>query len=471
MSSGIISKGARQLVDELQGGSLEASKVFETYRKRINELTKLNAFITSLEYEPQARKEGSLYGLPFAIKDNISTEGIRTTCASLMLKDYVPPYDATTVAKLKAAGVSILGKTNMDEFGMGSSGENSAFGPTRNPWDIERVPGGSSSGSAVAVSARLSPAALGTDTGGSIRAPASFTGTVGFKPSYGYVSRYGLIAYANSLEQIGVIARTVDDVALIFGVIRGKDRFDSTSTDAKPVSGNTGRLSSEGHFKGALLPQLSDLVSKDVRDAFDSSVAKLDSEGIEFTEERVEELELALKSYYVIACCEATTNLARYDGVRYGPAADPSRDWKSAISESRTMFGKEVKARIMLGSYMLSSGYYEEYYLKALYIRRNLKLRLLKLSESYDFIYTPTMPVLPWKIGEMIDDPLQVYLSDAFTVIANLTGAPAISIPIALKKGLPVGGQLQGRYGLDDRLLEMAATISSLLKFRGEPPI
>jgi len=472
LSSSIISKGARQLVAELESGSLEAPMVFEAYSNRVSEYNaRLNAFITSLKDGPHGRDGGPLYGLPIAIKDNISTMGIRTTCASLMLKDYVPPYDATAVAKLKGAGASIIGKTNMDEFGMGSSGENSAFGPARNPWDTGRVPGGSSSGSAVAVSARLSPVALGTDTGGSIRAPASFTGTVGFKPSYGGVSRYGLIAYANSLEQVGVIGRTVDDVALVFETIRGKDRFDSTSRDIKPVNWSANDVRRGGKLKGALLPQLSDLVSKDVREAFDASVARLDSEGVELEEERMEELELALKSYYVIACCEAATNLARYDGVRYGPPADPLRDWRSAVAGSRAMFGKEVKARIMLGSYMLSAGYYDEYYIKALYIRRNLKLRISQLLKPYDFIYTPTMPVLPWRIGEMIDDPLQVYLSDALTVIANLTGVPSISIPIALKKGLPVGGQLLAGYGMDDLLLETAATLSGLLKFRGEPPI
>lgn len=447
---------ALELVEELKAGSLKADEVVEYFLDRIKRVEpKLNSLITLNERAVEEARyvKGELAGLPIIVKDNISTKGIRTTCGSKILENYIPPYDAEVITKLKRAGAIILAKANMDEFAMGSSGENSAFGPTRNPWDLERVPGGSSSGSAASVAAGLAPVSLGTDTGGSIRAPASFTGTIGLKPTYGAVSRYGLIAYANSLEQIGPIGRNVKDVAFIYRLIKGEDEKDSTSLP----SPDFGLEKIEGFepkgLKVGIIRNLTEKVDEPVRGVFERAINILSGLGLEIEEVDVEVANLALASYYVIACSEASSNLARYDGVRFGVPCRNNISWREAFSEIRRLFGKEVKVRIMLGTHMLSTGYFEEYYLKAVKVRRNLREEFKRLLKDYDFLTTPTMPVLPWRIGEMLEDPLYVYLSDALTVPANLAGLPAISLPAGLVNGLPVGVQFMADEFQEAKLL------------------
>jgi len=435
----------------IKNGTITAVDVNEWFHRKSMELNgRINAYITLLE--PGDIKGKLLDGLAIAVKDNISTKGIRTTCASKMLEMYIPPYDATVVTKLKLNGAQILGKTNMDEFAMGSSGENSAFGPTRNPINTDYVTGGSSSGSAAAVAAGMAPAALGTDTGGSVRAPASFTGIVGFKPTYGAISRYGLIAYANSLEGVGLLTKSVRDATFLFRVVAGKDPYDSTSIDIKLHKNENINKPSV-----VIVKSLLEGVDGDVKQAFESSISNLEQNGFKINEIKgIEGIERALDAYYVIACAEASTNLSRYDGIRYGPKGDVSIDWKTYILNARSQFGKEVKTRIILGTYLLSKGYYETYYLRALQVRKTLTESLMSILKGNDAIYLPTMPVLPWKIGEKLDDPMSIYLSDALTVMPNLAGLPAVSIPIGEKKGLPVGGQFVGMYGDDIGLFSLA---------------
>lgn len=447
------------ILDMVRSGSVDINDINEWfYRKSIELNGKINAYITLIE-PSSSSLNGKLGGLAIAIKDNISTMGIRTTCASKMLESYIPAYDATVVRKLKQNGARILGKSNMDEFAMGSSGENSAFGPTRNPRNIEYVTGGSSSGSAAAVAADMAPAALGTDTGGSVRAPASFTGTVGFKPTYGAISRYGLIAYANSLEGVGLLTKSVRDAELIFKIIAGKDQLDSTSIDIKFDNAKP-----EGKISLAVVESLFSGVASEVNQSFESSISKLEQNNFIINEVKdIEGIKQALNAYYVIACAEASTNLSRYDGIRYGPKGDISTDWKTYIANARSQFGKEVKARIIMGTYLLSKGYYETYYLRALQVRKKLALAFESILKNNDAIYLPTMPVLPWKIGDKLNDPISIYLSDALTVTPNLAGLPAISIPIGEKHGLPVGGQLIGKYGNDSGLLSIARRAESAM--------
>ncbi len=453
------------ILNLIESGSTSVADVNRHFYERSSQLNgKINAYITLID-PGNLDQKGELRGIAIAVKDNISTKGIRTTCASKMLESYVPVYDATVIKKLKASGGQVLGKTNMDEFAMGSSGENSAFGPARNPRNPEYVTGGSSSGSAAAVAAGMAPAALGTDTGGSVRAPASFTGIVGFKPTYGAISRYGLIAYANSLEGVGLLTRSVRDAEYLFRLFAGKDRLDSTSIDV-PLNGNFSERASV-----AIIRSLVNGVDEEVKKEFESSVSKLESENFKVNEiDRVEGIDMALNAYYVIACAEASTNLSRYDGIRYGPKGDVSIDWRSYISEARSKFGKEVKARIMMGTYLLSKGYYETYYLRALQVRQNLTRALGTILKENDAIYLPTMPVLPWRIGERLSDPMSVYLSDALTVMPNLAGLPAISVPIGERRGLPVGGQFIGGQRKDMELLKIAerAELAMGVEFKNE---
>ncbi len=447
---------ALELVEELRSGGLKAEEVVEYFLERMARLEpKLNSIITLNERarEEARHAKGGLAGLPIIVKDNISTKGIRTTCGSKILENYVPPYDAEVVTKLKRAGAVVLAKANMDEFAMGSSGENSAFGPTRNPWDLERVPGGSSSGSAASVAAGLAPLSLGTDTGGSIRAPASFTGTVGLKPTYGAVSRYGLVAYANSLEQIGPMARSVMDIAFLYSLIRGEDEKDSTSLPSPSLDLKEVENFEVKGLKLGVIRNLTERVDRSVRKAFDRALSLISSLGVEVEDVEVEVAELALASYYVIACSEASSNLARYDGVRFGVACRSNANWREAYTEVRRLFGKEVKVRIMLGAHMLSTGYFEEFYLKAVKVRRALRSDLKRLLKRYDLLAMPTMPVLPWKVGEMLDDPLYIYLSDALTVPANLAGLPALSVPAGFEDGLPIGVQFMADEFQEARLL------------------
>ncbi|MGC9208418.1 MAG: Asp-tRNA(Asn)/Glu-tRNA(Gln) amidotransferase subunit GatA [Nitrososphaeria archaeon] len=440
------------ILRDVESGSISPDDVNEYYyRNALGLNPTINAYITLMKPQ-ESPSDGPLRGIGIAIKDNISTKGIRTTCASRMLDNYVPPYDATAVERLKRNGGSILGKTNMDEFAMGSSGENSAFGPTRNPINTDYVPGGSSSGSAAAVAADMAPVALGSDTGGSIRAPASFTGTVGFKPSYGAVSRYGLIAYANSLEVIGVISKTVGDAELIFKMIAGRDLRDSTSfnVDLTPRKAVRPRL--------LVLRSFVKMADERVQKVFYDSISKLERSGFIFDYlDEFRETDYVLSSYYTIACAEASTNLSRYDGIRYGPKLDVAGNWRSYIEAARSFFGSEVKARIMMGTFILSAGYYETYYLKALQIRKEIRAEFERVMKGYDAVYIPTMPVLPWRIGEGIRDPKMAYAADVLTVLPNLTGSPAISIPVGKAGEFFVGGQFIGLRGDDMKIIGIAS--------------
>ncbi|MCL4458499.1 MAG: Asp-tRNA(Asn)/Glu-tRNA(Gln) amidotransferase subunit GatA [Chloroflexi bacterium] len=399
---------------------------------------------------------GPLSGVPGAIKDNICAAGVRTTCASRILSNFTPPYDANVIERLKAAGMVMLGKTNMDEFAMGSSTENSAFFPTRNPWDTERVPGGSSGGSAAAVTAGLAVYALGSDTGGSVRLPASFCGLVGLKPTYGRVSRYGLVAFASSFDQIGPLTKDVTDCALLMNIIAGYDRRDSTSLNA-PVPDYTADLVPEikglriGIPKEYFVSGMQPAVEKVMRQA----LATLADLGAEMEETSLPHTEYATAAYYIIAPSEASANLARYDGVKYGFSA-PGEDMWDAYTKTRQYgFGPEVKRRIMLGTYALSAGYYEAYYLKAQKVRTLIKSDFDKAFERFDLLVTPTSPTAAFKIGERIDDPLAMYLSDVFTTTANLAGIPALNVPCGFVDGLPVGMQLLGKPLAEGTLLRV----------------
>ena len=449
------------ILKEIENGSLSPEDINEFYYKRSVDLNRvLNAYITLLEPE-KSRAEGDLKGIAIAIKDNISTKGVRTTCASKMLENYIPPYDATAVSSLKKHGGSLLGKTNMDEFAMGSSGENSTFGPTRNPLNREYVTGGSSSGSAAAVAADMAPIALGSDTGGSVRAPASFTGIVGFKPSYGAISRYGLIAYANSLEVIGILGKSVDDVNILFKMIAGKDPMDSTSVNVELKEKNISKP------KILVIKSFVELSADEVKKEFYSSIGKLESAGFEINyADKFSLTDYMLSAYYTIACAEASTNLSRYDGIRYGPKVESAGNWRDYISRARSFFGPEVKARIMMGTFILSAGYYETYYLRALQLRKIIKQEFEKIISNYDAVYVPTMPVLPWRIGNAIEDPKIAYAADVLTVLPNLTGSPAISLPVGKVREFFVGGQFIGLKNEDMKLLKVAEIAEKVLQVK-----
>ncbi|MFB6070892.1 MAG: Asp-tRNA(Asn)/Glu-tRNA(Gln) amidotransferase subunit GatA [Halanaeroarchaeum sp.] len=420
----------------------------------------VNAFIT--EERIEGAEGGPLAGATVAVKDNISTEGVRTTCGSDMLADYVPPYDATVVERLKNAGATIVGKTNMDEFGMGTTTETSAFGPTRNPVDEDRVPGGSSGGSAAAVAAGEADLALGTDTGGSIRCPAAFTGTVGIKPTYGLVSRYGLVAYANSLEQIGPIAPTVEAAAELLDVIAGPDERDGT-TRATGENSNYA-AAADGDVAGMRVgvpTELTDGVEDAVADRFERALDDLRQAGVETTEVGLPSVEYAVAAYYVIAMSEASSNLARYDGVRYGTSGGFDGNWNESFAEARSEgFGDEVKRRILLGTYALSAGYHDKYYKQAQEARSWIKQDFDEALSAVDALVTPTMPVLPPKIGESLDDPLKMYLIDANTVPVNLANLPAISVPAGQADGLPVGLQIVGPAFGEETIVRLGSALA-----------
>ena len=404
---------------------------------------------------------GELGGVPVAVKDNMCTTFGATTCASKILENFHAPYNATVIEKLIAADAVIVGKTNMDEFAMGSSTENSGLKQTVNPWDKSRVPGGSSGGSAAAVAGRLCYAALGSDTGGSIRQPASFCGVVGLKPTYGRVSRFGLVAFGSSLDQIGPVMQTVEDCALMMNVIAGYDRADSTSIDEKtaPVCDYLARLNEpvEG-LKIAVVPEFSAGAESGVQKAIAEAIDVYKRLGAEVTEVDMPHLDYAIAAYYVIATAEASSNLARYDGVHYGHRTENPADYIEVYSKSRAEgFGKEVKRRIMLGTYALSSGYYNAYYLKALKVRNLIRSDFTKVFESCDCIMMPVAPTTAFKIGEKINDPLQMYLSDIYTIAANLAGVPSISIPCGFdEKNLPIGLQILAPAFGEEELLRIA---------------
>lgn len=459
-------KSAYELVNLIKKREVHPKEVLESFYERFSQTEeKVKAYITPLYEEVLKEAERidlsedkPLLGIPVAIKDNINVKGYPTTCASKILQSYISPYDATVIERLRRAGALIVGKTNMDEFAMGSSTEYSAFFKTRNPWDLERVPGGSSGGSAVAVAVRSAPLSLGSDTGGSIRQPASFCGVIGLKPTYGRVSRYGLVAFASSLDQIGPFARKTEDIALIMEVISGHDPRDSTSSK-REVPKFTQELGKniKGLRVGIVREFMEDGVEEGVKRAFEGFLKDMEKEGAYIEEISLPHVKYAIPCYYIIAPSEASSNLARYDGVRFGYRTEKYQDLIDMYSNTRDEgFGPEVKRRILLGTFALSAGYYDAYYLKAMRVRRLITQDFEKAFERVDLIATPTSPTVAFRFGEKTDDPIAMYLSDVFTVSVNLAGLPGISIPIGMSNNLPVGGQLIGKAFDEASLLRVS---------------
>ena len=416
-------------------------------------------------------RDAPLLGVPIAVKDNICVAGLPATAASRLLEHYVPPYSATVIERLEAAGAVVVGKTNCDEFAMGSSTEHSAFGPTKNPWAFDRIPGGSSGGSAVAVAARMVPLALGSETGGSVRQPAALCGVLGLKPTYGRVSRHGLLAFASSMDQIAPFAASATDLAVILGVIAGHDPRDSTSADV-PVPDY--RVALSGHLAGVRIGVarhlLTDAVEPEVRAAFDAGVAELARAGAAIRDVELPHARLAIPVYALVANAEASSNLARYDGVRYGERA-PGESLRSMYDATRARFGAEVKRRIMIGTFVLSAGYYDAYYLKAQQVRGLIRRDYDEVFERVDLVAVPTSPTAAFKLGERLDDPLQMYLADVFTAAANLAGLPAISVPCGLTTDrLPVGLQLTARPFDEATLLRAAHAFEQRTSWAREEP-
>lgn len=414
----------------------------------------------------------SLTGIPIAIKDNMCTKGILTTCSSKILANYIPPYDATVVEKLTAAGAVMIGKANMDEFAMGSSTENSGLHPTHNPWDLKTVPGGSSGGSAAAVAAGEAILATGSDTGGSIRQPAAFCGVVGFKPTYGLVSRYGLVAFASSLDQIGPLTKDVTDTAILTNVLAGYDNKDSTSVD-RPVPDYTKALVNDVKEMriGYVKELLGQGIDKEVKDAVKQAMKKYQELGAELIEVSLPSFEHAVATYYLIAPAEASSNLARYDGVKFGARSKDNKDLLTMYYNTRQQgFGSEVKRRIMLGTYALSAGYYDAFYLKALKVRTLIKQDFDKAFGKCDVLISPTAPSVAFKIGEKSADPLSMYLSDIATIPVNLAGLPAISLPCGKSKGLPIGLQIIGQAFAEETILRAAFTYEQNTDWHKQQP-
>jgi aspartyl-tRNA(Asn)/glutamyl-tRNA(Gln) amidotransferase subunit A len=467
--SELLQLTAAQAAERVRAGEVSAADLFQLYRERAA-AEDLNAFLwVADEAPPAAPADAPLAGVPLAVKDLFCVEDVPSQAASRILEGYRPPYTATAVERLNAAGAPTLGKTNMDEFAMGSSNENSGFGPVRNPWDLERVPGGSSGGSAAAVAAGLAPWAIGTDTGGSIRQPASLCGVVGLKPTYGAVSRYGMIAFASSLDQCGPITRDVTDAALLLRHMVGRDSCDSTSLDfPEEVQIPTAERLDGVRF--GVPPELSgEGVEPGVREVFERTLNLIEELGGHVEEVALPHSPHGISAYYVLAPAEASANLARYDGVRYGPRHGEG-DLLSLYEETRARgFGPEVKRRIMLGTYALSSGYYEAYYGRAQRVRTKIADDFRAAFERVDLIVTPTSPTVAFKLGERTDDPLSMYMSDFCTVSMPLAGIPAISIPGGLSKGLPVGIQLAGPAFSENRILSASHALEQAIAFEGLP--
>ena len=458
-----------ELRSGLKAGAFTSTEIVASLYKRIADADpKVNSFLRLMEesafYAAEAADTNrhadcpELSGIPYALKDNMCTDGVLTTCASRILADFVPPYDAHVVEKLKAQQAVLIGKANMDEFAMGSSTENSAFFPTRNPHDTAYVPGGSSGGSAAAVASGMVPFALGSDTGGSVRQPASLCGVIGFKPSYGMISRYGLIAFGSSLDQIGVFSRTVTDCAMVMDAIAGHDKRDSTSADAdKPDFESALKDDIKGLRIGLPKEYFVEGIHPSVRASVERAARQLESCGAIVEPCSLPRAPFALPTYYLLACAEASSNLARYDGVRYGYRAQGTDDWEDMMEKTRTAgFGDEVKRRIMLGTFVLSAGYYDAYYKKAQQARTLIRRDYDDAFTKYDLLLTPTSPTTAWKIGENAD-PLSLYAADMCTVSLNIAGLPGISVPCGTdEKNLPIGMQLIGRWGDDAKVIKTA---------------
>ena len=472
---------ASEVTNGIKEGSFRAEDYISQILQRIEKIDlKINSFINvdkegalkeaiTLDKKiKQGIKVGRLAGVAVGIKDNICTKDMKTTCASKMLENYIPPYDATVVENLRRSGAIIVGKLNLDEFAMGSTTEFSIYGPTRNPWDTDYVPGGSSGGSASSVAAFECAVSLGSDTGGSVRCPSSFCSVVGLKPTYGLVSRYGLISYANSLEQIGPIGKNVSDIVMTMNVIAGNDDKDHTTVDGKPEY----FLEHKKNVKIGLVKELIQAADPAVAKRIYSAVDLFTESDYVCEEISLKSAEYAVASYYTIAMAEASSNLARYDNIRYGYDSSPDGyEWNTYYAKVRGNFGEEVKRRILLGSYVLSSRYYGKYYLKAQKIRSLLEQELNSLYDKYDVLISPTMPILPFKFDEKIEDPLTLYKIDINTVVANLAGIPAISIPAGFNNGLPIGLQIMAKELQEQTLLNVAFTYESRANIKRSPQL
>jgi aspartyl-tRNA(Asn)/glutamyl-tRNA(Gln) amidotransferase subunit A len=449
--------GIKQRIEASSAEEVTASYLETIGKSRINGFT--TVWDRALEVARGIDKDGNsgpLAGVPIAIKENISTAGLSTTCSSKILQGYIPPYDAHVIEKLKAAGAVILGKTNMDEFAMGTSTESSCYGPTLNPWDTGRVPGGSSGGSAAVVAAGEVPLSLGSDTGGSVRCPAAFCGVVGLKPTYGAISRYGLISYANSLEQIGPMATTVTDIALLMDVIGGHDQRDSTSINRDNTYADALKDDVKELKIGVPEEYFGEGIDEEVKKTVWDAIGKYEDMGASWKKVSMPHTKYALASYYIIAMSEASSNLARFDGTRYGLRVE-GENWHIMASKTRAQgFGEEVKRRILLGTYALSAGYHDKYYLKALKVRTLVKQDFDRALADVDVLMAPTMPTPAFKIGEKIDDPLSLYLTDVNTVPINLAGVPSISVPCGFADGMPVGLQIIGKPFDENTILRAA---------------
>ena len=467
-----------ELVEKLKNKELTVTEINKAYIDRINDREKdVQAFITLLteealkEAESIEKKENlsELAGIPIGIKDNICTKNIKTTCASKMLENFVSPYDATVVEKLESKGLITLGKLNLDEFAMGGSTEYSAFKVTKNPWNLKTVPGGSSGGSAAAVAANLVPWALGSDTGGSIRQPASFCGVVGLKPTYGLVSRYGLVAFASSLDQIGPITKDVKDAAILLNVIVGHDEKDTTS---EKINDKDYTKCLKNDVKGLKIgipkEYFSDGINVEVKAKLEETIEKYRQLGAEVEEFSLSIADYALATYYIIACAEASSNLGRFDGIRYGYRTKNFSNLKDIYKNSRSeAFGSEVKRRIILGTYVLSSGYYDAYYKKAQQVRTLVQKEFNDAFKKYDILLTPTAPTVAFEIGAKSNNPLEMYLADICTVPVNIAGLPAISVPVGVdNNGMPIGMQLIGNKFEEEKILNAAYTLEQEIKFR-----
>ncbi len=476
-----------ELQKKFTGGEVTAQEIVRAYTLRINQVEpKVKAYLTLQKESAMAQAEGldeklkswrrttPLMGMPIAVKDNICTKGVPTTCASRMLGEFVPPYDATVVTKLEEQGYLLLGKTNLDEFAMGSSTENSAFGPSRNPWNLAYVPGGSSGGSAAAVAADECVAALGSDTGGSIRQPAACCGVVGLKPTYGRVSRYGLVAFASSLDQIGPITKDVQDAALMMNAIAGHDPMDSTSANLPAPDFMRAFKRKDLKKLKFGIPQeyFGEGLDPEVEGAVQAAIEELGRLGGEIKEVSLPTTPAAVATYYLIATAEASSNLARYDGIRYGLRSKQAQNLMDLYMKTRQEgFGPEVKRRIMLGTYALSSGYYEAYYAKAQAVRTLMRRDFAAAFEEVDLLVTPVMPTPAFRLGEKVDDPLQMYLSDIYTISVNLAGLPALSLPCGFTKaGLPIGLQLIGKPFEEEAVLRAGRVYEVAAGWRAKRP-